>query len=315
MCSWGQLSLGFRIEGEPERIFWDPEPVELRADDFQPVNRRITKVARAGGWLRGHLREGSRTALEVQRDAALAGITCGALYDAKRRLGVHSDKETHTANGGWRWSLPAWCAEEEEKRDWPEESKIRARLAEALRRSCDVPERSSERECGTDPECRDLPQDSNISKMLEEGRMGSGGGEFRETSGRVEGGQPAPNKGRSAPNTDESILGGEHADSPQDSKILASVNDVEAAGEETAADEAARVSGSATPPGLPLEQGGRQSGPSSKQGGRRSVNAREETAADDAVRAAGSSTPPRPPLGTGGETERTPGAGTLAEGG
>lgn len=119
----GRTGLAFRVEGGSGRIAWESEPVELRPDDVQPTNRRATKVARAGDWLRGYLHGAARTSLDVQRDAALAGISRGALYDAKGRLGVLSVKTTDTADGPWDWSLPAWCLREEQC-DLPQDSNI-----------------------------------------------------------------------------------------------------------------------------------------------------------------------------------------------
>lgn len=133
----GRTGLAFRIDRDSGRIAWETEPVELRPDDVQPTHRRATKVACAGDWLRGYLHGGARTSLDVQRDAALAGISRGVLYDAKGRLGVLSAKTTDTADGPWDWSLPDWCRHEKPC-NLPQDSKIStavALLSEAIHRT------------------------------------------------------------------------------------------------------------------------------------------------------------------------------------
>lgn len=133
--SGGRTGLAFRVN---RGIAWDPEPVELNAEELKPARRPMTKVARAADWLRVYLAARPRTAVEVRRDAALAGISRGALYEAKGVLGIPSDKETDTAAGRWHWVLPEWCREENESVS-PQDSNILARFAETLRASCNVP--------------------------------------------------------------------------------------------------------------------------------------------------------------------------------
>jgi hypothetical protein len=98
--------LAFTIDRGSGKVCWDPEPVELRAEDLRPNQPRITKAARAADWLLDALADGPRTAVDVANDAALAGIARGALHEAKSRLGVLSEKQTGSANGGWTWRLP-----------------------------------------------------------------------------------------------------------------------------------------------------------------------------------------------------------------
>jgi hypothetical protein len=101
----GREGLAFTIDEASGKVAWDPEPIDVRPDDFKPAaHARVTKVARAAAWLRGYLAGGPRPAADVLRDAALAGLPHGALHEAKRRLGIVSNK-TATANGGWVWSM------------------------------------------------------------------------------------------------------------------------------------------------------------------------------------------------------------------
>ena len=127
--------LAFAVNGVPGTVVWDPEPVELNGTDLQPVNRPITKVARAGDWLSSYLEEGGCRASEVIGAAALAGISRGALYEAKGRLGVVSAKGTDQANAGWRWRLSGVV---EARRGSTLDPEFLTRFAAALRAGCEV---------------------------------------------------------------------------------------------------------------------------------------------------------------------------------
>src|SRR5581483_10436504 len=70
-------------------------------------------------------------AADVLRDAAIAGIARGALYEAKGRLGVVSVKQADCPNGGWEWSFPEPEAEEVSE----EFTRFARRLAAELRES------------------------------------------------------------------------------------------------------------------------------------------------------------------------------------
>jgi len=224
----GRPGLAFRIEGEPGKVVWDPEPVALKADELQPVHRRTSKVARAADWLRGYLEERARTSLEVHRDAALEGISRGALHEAKGRVGVVSAKQTDIANGGWEWRLPAWC-EPEERGISPQDSKILMQLATALRESCgaeatpgrdEVASPAADAVVGNEAceQTLESPQDSNNSKRFE--ASGEGGGqdalEVERPSSAREGGIGSPKTKRNAV-----VPTRAYRDSTEDSNILA----------------------------------------------------------------------------------------------
>jgi hypothetical protein len=169
--------LAFTIDAESGKVGWDPEPVALRGEDLRPVNPRVTKVARAGDWLRSVLETGPRSAADVARDAALAGIARGALYEAKSRLGVVSAKQTDLADGGWVWSLP-------KNADGAGLSALRTfamRLAADLRRSVDADAvgPGTEREAQID----DSLEDSKSSKVGARG--GDTGGTERDEGARA----------------------------------------------------------------------------------------------------------------------------------
>jgi hypothetical protein len=102
----GRSGLTFSIDAESGKVAWDPEPVEMLADDLRPgTSVRANKVTVAATWLIDLLAEGPRPAASVLGDAGVSGITRGALLEAKSRLGIVSLK-TPSFNGGWLWSLP-----------------------------------------------------------------------------------------------------------------------------------------------------------------------------------------------------------------
>ena len=223
--------LAFRVDGEPGKVVWDPEPVELKADELLPVHRRVSKVARAGEWLRGYLEEGARTALEVHRDAALAGFSRGSLHEAKSRLGVLSVKETDAPNAGWKWYLPEWCQSEKEPVS-PQDSKILAQLTAALRLSCGVEEKPSQGEDASpvpdaelvarqdvvsaapnNEQSPESPEDSKNSKLRE---ALAGGGQDAADSGR-----PTVEREGGSPQLNAVMSKREYGEFPEDSNILA----------------------------------------------------------------------------------------------
>lgn len=99
--------LAFRIEGEPPALVWEPDPVELSADDLLAMPSAepdSSAVAVAGDFLRDALGAGPRLASEVQEAAKGSKISATTLKRAKLKLGIRS---TRTSFGGpWFWTVP-----------------------------------------------------------------------------------------------------------------------------------------------------------------------------------------------------------------
>lgn len=107
-----QPGLAFTIGGEPPRVFWEKDPVEMTADDglaqealaSQPGPKPDAKEE-AKAFLLDALANGPRLAKDVKREWTDAH--CGSvrtLERAKQELGVECFRETPT--GPWYWKRP-----------------------------------------------------------------------------------------------------------------------------------------------------------------------------------------------------------------
>jgi putative DNA primase/helicase len=99
-------ALRYTMDRATGRVAWDPEPVNLRADQAVLTGRAASGVARATAWLKGFLERRPRPAAEVLKEGAAAGHTRGALYAAKGRLGIESVKDSDKFAGQWAWQIP-----------------------------------------------------------------------------------------------------------------------------------------------------------------------------------------------------------------
>lgn len=104
-------ALVYQIETAPNgasRIVWDGES-QHSADALlaAPVDLgERTARDEAVEFLRTVLRDGSRTALAVKREAREAGIAEATLRRAQRALGIASRRVGYGKDGEWRWELP-----------------------------------------------------------------------------------------------------------------------------------------------------------------------------------------------------------------
>lgn len=113
--------LAFRIEGEPARLVWEPEPVQLNADGvLAAMAHRGGKATRrddAAAWLRDFLSDGPRPAADVFAAADVAGFPQRTVERAKAAAGVEVSKAGF--GGAWVWRL----AEPAEDRQLPHEGR------------------------------------------------------------------------------------------------------------------------------------------------------------------------------------------------
>lgn len=110
------LGLAYRLEpvGDEVRVAWEPDPVEMTADDLYaeaPPRARgnsrgpkPNKLDEAKDWLEEALATGPRPSAELLVAAATAGLTEKTVRKAMAKLGVTSSKSAF--GGGWSWSLP-----------------------------------------------------------------------------------------------------------------------------------------------------------------------------------------------------------------
>jgi putative DNA primase/helicase len=99
--------LGAAAEGDVPVLHWEPDAVDLTADDAlsgdAPDGHRRTERDDAADWLRDYLTGGDKPVKEVEADAKAAGISAATLRRAKAALRVQSRKGDFGA--GWLWGL------------------------------------------------------------------------------------------------------------------------------------------------------------------------------------------------------------------
>jgi len=106
------MGLAYRIQatsdpGDVPVVAWEPNPVELSADDALSQDSDRTERDDAADFLREVLAAGSVKAKEVFKQAREAGISERTLRRAQRALGVKPTRAGYGGGGSWVWGLPA----------------------------------------------------------------------------------------------------------------------------------------------------------------------------------------------------------------
>lgn len=103
-------TLAFTIGGDPPRVQWEAEPVDLTADAIMERNaerlrpgKPQTKQERAVDWLRNELADGEVSSSEIKRRSEIAGIAWKTLDRASQVLNV--EKSPSDFGGVWVWRL------------------------------------------------------------------------------------------------------------------------------------------------------------------------------------------------------------------
>jgi hypothetical protein len=103
-----QSGLAFTIMGEPAAIHWEPECVEMSANDFlaefNTTTFKAPRMDEAKEWLQTLLQEGPLEGNEVKAKATDEGIALRTLERAKSVLEVETKPDGF--RGPWKWHLP-----------------------------------------------------------------------------------------------------------------------------------------------------------------------------------------------------------------
>ena len=104
-----QGGLAFTIAGEPASVSWDPEPVEMSADDaiareYGNGAAQTTALDEAARWLQEMLDAGPVAAKELKDLARADGLSLRTLERGKAKLGVVACPDGF--GGPWVWKLP-----------------------------------------------------------------------------------------------------------------------------------------------------------------------------------------------------------------
>jgi hypothetical protein len=103
----GVTGMAYRILPHAENpalptVAWEPEPVEMTAQEALDIMPRPTPRERAAGWLLKLLSAGPALATEIELRARNAGFARNTLWRAKTDLHIVSFRE----GTGWMWRLP-----------------------------------------------------------------------------------------------------------------------------------------------------------------------------------------------------------------
>ena len=103
--------LAFRINGDPPRIEWSSDPVQLSDGDVLQTDsgesEDRSEVEECSGWLKEALSEGPVAAVELKRLAREAGYSDATLRRAKARSGVQSQRSGFGKGSKVAWVIPA----------------------------------------------------------------------------------------------------------------------------------------------------------------------------------------------------------------
>jgi hypothetical protein len=107
--------LAFTITGDPARLEWEPDPVDLSADDLMPKSSGRGNGAKRGPepekheaaveWLLDVLADGPMNVGALKTEADDAGLAWATVRRAQQTLNIKPKKEK-VKGGPWYWELP-----------------------------------------------------------------------------------------------------------------------------------------------------------------------------------------------------------------
>lgn len=108
----GAPGLAFAITGEPPRLEWEPEPVELSANDVLPKSGGSEgqrgpapkKREAATKWLIQVLSDGPKNVTDLEAEAEAAGLSWATVRRAQGALNIEPQRTNF--HGVWQWALP-----------------------------------------------------------------------------------------------------------------------------------------------------------------------------------------------------------------
>ena len=104
--------LAFAITGDPPHLEWEPDPVELSANDAMPKSGGTDgqrgpapkKREAASQWLVEMLSDGPKNVTDLEADAEEAGLSWATVRRAQRALNIKPQRTKF--QGVWQWALP-----------------------------------------------------------------------------------------------------------------------------------------------------------------------------------------------------------------
>lgn len=108
-------TLAYRIAdtGDGPRVEWEPEAVEITAEEALAAERRVVRPDQvsperreAERWLREALAHGPVLARDIETASRTAGVSRKVLFRAKDALGAESVKHGYGLDAQWTWKLP-----------------------------------------------------------------------------------------------------------------------------------------------------------------------------------------------------------------
>lgn len=135
-CNLGPepAGLAYRIEGDPPRCVWEPDPITESADDVLAGDHHTPGPAPYGrraaeDFLAAELAGGPRLSVDLEVAAEQAGISLASLRRAKHAAGILARRREGDAHGRWEWYLPeATCSGSAQQPEQPEQPEQLARF-------------------------------------------------------------------------------------------------------------------------------------------------------------------------------------------
>ena len=105
------LGLAYKVEPHAENdapaIAWEPDPVDISADDALATDRTEDERDDAEEWLREALADGEMPAADVLNQGRSNAYSEKAIRKAFKAIGAERRREGFGRGGTWYWSLPA----------------------------------------------------------------------------------------------------------------------------------------------------------------------------------------------------------------
>lgn len=99
--------LAFTLSGDPAAVNWEPDPIDMTADDAMAMeghDNDVSAVDEAMSWLENALAAGPRSGKEIQDASRVDGIANRTLRRAKDKLNITCGPDGY--GGPWVWRLP-----------------------------------------------------------------------------------------------------------------------------------------------------------------------------------------------------------------
>lgn len=102
-----RTGMAFTVDGDPPRVVWEPEPIEMTADEAaQREASGAERLREACEFIEELLVRGAVPSVELDRRAGERGIAPATLKRARRALGLKARKQSNGSESRWMIEMP-----------------------------------------------------------------------------------------------------------------------------------------------------------------------------------------------------------------